>query len=59
MLPIIAVEQHARLLGAESNPHDLLSRFRPALKRKIRKPSRSPCHSTTFRISPDAPDCAI
>ena len=33
--------------------------FPLALKIKIRSPRRRYCHSTTFRISPDAPECAI
>jgi len=49
---IIAVEQHARLFGAEPDPRDLLRPFRAALTTKIRSPHRRPCHSTTSRISP-------
>jgi hypothetical protein len=30
-----------------------------ALVSKICSPRRRPCHSTTFRISPNAPKCAI
>jgi hypothetical protein len=43
----------------EPDPRDFVRPLRPALIIKIRSPPRRPCHSTTFRISPDAPDCAI